>query len=156
MQCPSCGWKAMQRARRDLRFVYKSRQLIVKRVTGDFCPKCDEAVLADAESERYALALREHVRAVNRESVPDLRGIRKRLGLSQRRAAEIFGGGINAFSRYERGEVEPPRSLVKLLQLLGDHPELLGEIQTPPRPAKIAPRGSTPLRRISTGRSSAA
>ena len=42
--------------------------------------------------------------------------VRKKLDLGQREAAEIFGGGINAFSRYENGKTKPPLALVKLLQ----------------------------------------
>ncbi|MDO9052424.1 MAG: type II toxin-antitoxin system MqsA family antitoxin [Gallionella sp.] len=33
---------------------------------------------------------------------------RKKLSLDKREAAEIFGGGINAFSRYENGKTKPP------------------------------------------------
>jgi len=31
---------------------------------------------------------------------------RKRLNLDQREAAEIFGGGVNAFSRYKTGKTK--------------------------------------------------
>lgn len=31
--------------------------------------------------------------------------------INQKEAAEYFGGGVNGFSRYERGESPPPRSL---------------------------------------------
>ena len=34
--------------------------------------------------------------------------VRKKLNLDQRQAAEIFGGGVNAFSRYETGKTKPP------------------------------------------------
>jgi hypothetical protein len=34
--------------------------------------------------------------------------------LDQREAAEIFGHGVNAFSRYESGKTKPPLALVKL------------------------------------------
>lgn len=34
--------------------------------------------------------------------------VRKKLDLGQREGAEIFGGGINAFSRYENGKTKPP------------------------------------------------
>ena len=56
--------------------------------------------------------------------------MRKKLDLDQREAAEIFGGGVNAFSRYELGKNKPPLSLVKLLKVLERHPELLDEIRT--------------------------
>ena len=56
--------------------------------------------------------------------------VRKKLKLGQREAAEIFGGGINAFSRYETGKTKPPLALVKLLKVLERHPDLLNEIKT--------------------------
>ena len=49
--------------------------------------------------------------------------------LDQREAAEIFGGGINAFSRYETGKTKSPLALVKLLKLLDRHPELLADVR---------------------------
>ena len=55
--------------------------------------------------------------------------VRKKLALDQREAAEIFGGGINAFSRYENGKTKPPLALIKLLKVLDRHPELLDEIR---------------------------
>ena len=57
-------------------------------------------------------------------------GARKKLALDQREAAEIFGGGANAFSRYENGKTKPPLALVKLLKVLDRHPDLLAEIRT--------------------------
>ena len=55
--------------------------------------------------------------------------VRQKLAIDQREAAEIFGGGINAFSRYENGKTKPPLSLVKLLRLLERHPDLLNEVR---------------------------
>ena len=55
--------------------------------------------------------------------------VRKKLALDQREAAEIFGGGINAFSRYENGKTKPPLALVKLLKVLDRHPDLLAEVK---------------------------
>jgi HTH-type transcriptional regulator/antitoxin MqsA len=61
---------------------------------------------------------------------PDLISrIRKKLALDQRQAAELFGGGVNAFSRYETGKAVPPVALVKLLKILDRHPDLLDEVR---------------------------
>lgn len=57
---------------------------------------------------------------------PYIVNVRRKLELDQREAAEIFGGGVNAFSRYENGKTKPPLALVKLLDR---HPELLNEIR---------------------------
>ena len=56
--------------------------------------------------------------------------VRKKLALDQQEAAAIFGGGVNAFSRYENGKTKPPLALVKLLKVLDRHPDLLNEIRT--------------------------
>jgi HTH-type transcriptional regulator / antitoxin MqsA len=55
--------------------------------------------------------------------------LRRKLELDQREAAEIFGGGVNAFSRYENGKTRPPLALIKLLKVLDRHPELLQEVR---------------------------
>ena len=51
--------------------------------------------------------------------------VRKKLALDQREAVEIFGGGVNAFSRYELGKTKPPLALVKLFKILDHHPDLI-------------------------------
>ncbi len=55
--------------------------------------------------------------------------VRKKLQLDQREAGELFGGGVNAFSRYENGKSKPSLALVKLLKVLDRHPDLLAEIK---------------------------
>lgn len=61
-------------------------------------------------------------------STDNIKQIRNKLGLSQKQAGMIFGGGINAFSRYETGKAQPPKSLLLLLKLLDKYPHLLKEI----------------------------
>jgi len=43
-------------------------------------------------------------------------------------AARLTGGGHNAFSRTERGEVTPLPTVVNLFRLLDKHPELLKDL----------------------------
>ncbi|MEO8198769.1 MAG: type II TA system antitoxin MqsA family protein [Thermoanaerobaculia bacterium] len=143
MQCPSCGWKAMKKEKRDLPFSYKGRSIVVRAVAGDYCPKCDEAVLGEAGSGRYAAALDRLVKEVNGATMPDLRSIRKRLKLTQSEAADLFGGGVNAFSRYERGETAPPKSLVQIFRLLERQPELLAILRETARPIRHSVRSGS-------------
>lgn len=128
-QCPGCGFRDMQRrADHTETICYANNSVTVTGLSGWFCPECGEVLLDEASSRRYGeageLLVRQHREAVRQE----IKRIRTKLGLTQRRAAEIFGGGINAFSRYERREVEPGPSTVKLLHLLDKHPELLKEV----------------------------
>jgi HTH-type transcriptional regulator/antitoxin MqsA len=89
----------------------------IEGVTGDFCPACGEVVMEMAEGIRHSAAMVEFNKQVNASIVDPnfIASVRKKLALDQREAAEIFGGGVNAFSRYETGKTKPPLALVKLL-----------------------------------------
>jgi HTH-type transcriptional regulator/antitoxin MqsA len=105
---------------------------MIPAVTGDYCPACGEAVLDATESARVSTAMQEFNKQVNASIIDPgyIARVRKKLALDQRQAAELFGGGVNAFSRYESGKTKPPLALVKLLKVLDRHPELLDEIRT--------------------------
>jgi HTH-type transcriptional regulator/antitoxin MqsA len=83
------------------------------------------------DSERVMREMQAFSKQVNADLVDPafIVKVRKKLALDQREAAEIFGGGVNAFSRYETGKTKPPLALVKLLKVLDLHPELLEEIK---------------------------
>ena len=131
MKCPFCAAAKLVRDTRDLPYVYKGESTVIPAVTGDCCPACGEAVLDVAESARTSAAMLEFNKQVNASIVDPvfIASVRKKLALDQREAAEIFGGGINAFSRYENGKTKPPLALVKLLKVLDRHPELLAEVK---------------------------
>lgn len=132
MKCPICAKAALVHDTRDIPYTYKGEVTTIPGVTGDFCPACGEAVLDAAESARTSALMLEFNKQVNAAIVDPafITSIRKKLALDQREAAEIFGGGINAFSRYENGKTKPPLALVKLLKVLERHPDLLAEIRT--------------------------
>ena len=97
----------------------------------DFCPACNEVVLNRESADRYSELIGMFQRQVNAAFVdPDyIAKVRGKLDLDQREAAEIFGGGVNAFSRYENGKTKPSLALVKLLKVLDRHPDLLSEVR---------------------------
>jgi HTH-type transcriptional regulator/antitoxin MqsA len=132
MKCPVCGAAELIHDTRDLPYTYKGEITLIAAVTGDFCSACAESVLEAAESDRVMREMRAFSKQVNAAIVdPDfITRVRKKLALDQREAAEIFGGGINAFSRYENGKTKPPLALVKLFKLLERHPDLLNEVRT--------------------------
>ncbi|MNJ49669.1 Antitoxin MqsA [compost metagenome] len=132
MKCPACGAVELEKSTRDLPYTYKGESTQVPDVVGDFCPSCGEAVLDAQESRRVSAAMLAFNRQVNATTVDPgfIAAVRKKLALDQREAAEIFGGGVNAFSRYENGKTRPPLALVKLLKLLDRHPELFEEVRT--------------------------
>jgi len=66
--------------------------------------------------------------AAQRLKAEEVRRIRTRLKLSQRRAGEILGGGPRAFQKYESGEVVVSRPMANLLLLLDRDPSRLKEL----------------------------
>ena len=132
MKCPNCGAAELVHDTRDMPYTYKGEETIIPAVTGDYCPACGEAVLDIGESARTSMLMLKFNKQVNAAIVDPafIAGVRKKLHLDQREAAEIFGGGVNAFSRYENGKTKPPLALVKLLKVLDRHPDLLEEIKT--------------------------
>ncbi len=132
MRCPVCGVAELVRDTRDMPYIYKGESTLISLVTGDFCPACGEAVLEKSESERISSLMLEFNKQVNASIVDPafIATVRKKLALDQREAGEIFGGGVNAFSRYENGKTKPPLALVKLLKVLDRHPDLLAEIRS--------------------------
>lgn len=132
MKCPVCGAAELIHDTRDLPYTYKGETTVIPAVTADFCPACDESITDMPETERVMREMQAFNKQVNAAIVDPgfIAKVRKKLDLGQREAAEIFGGGINAFSRYENGKTKPPLALVKLLKLLDRHPDLLNEVKT--------------------------
>lgn len=116
--------------KQDLIVSYRDKSTVVPEVEGWHCPVCHECEFADkADSRRHIDALNSLVTTVKEEEQAFIRNVRKKLGLKQAEAGKLFGGGINAFSEYERGITQPHKSTIALLRILNSHPELLKEVQ---------------------------
>jgi HTH-type transcriptional regulator / antitoxin MqsA len=127
--CMNCETGTMTEDVRDVVVEVNGLSRTVPHIRGMFCDTCDEIEFSDKDSAaRYAEAMdalvAERKAAIGRE----VKSLRKKLKLTQRQASRIFGGGINAFSRYERGVVEPPRAVLTLLHVMERHPEVRDEI----------------------------
>jgi HTH-type transcriptional regulator/antitoxin MqsA len=131
MKCPNCGAAELVHDTRDLYHTYEGEATVIPLVTGDFCPACGEGVFAMDEAGRISNFMLGFDKKVNASIVDPgfIASVRKKLDLDQQEAAEIFGSGANAFSRYETGEVKPPVALVKLFKLVERHPELWAEVR---------------------------
>jgi HTH-type transcriptional regulator/antitoxin MqsA len=127
MKCPECFEADLVLKTEDMPYEYKGHKFIIPSVTGEYCQACGESVLSADESRRVSAAMSVFNMNVDAEIAKEIHRIRKKLKLRQRDAGEIFGGGVNAFSRYEKGIVKPPTLLVKTLRVLDLHPELLAE-----------------------------
>ena len=131
MKCPNCGMADLARDTRDIPYVYKGEATTFAQIAGDYCPACGEGVFDAATSRTLSADMKAFGKQVNAAIVDPsfISTVRKKLDLDQREAAEIFGGGVNAFSRYENGKTKPPLALVKLFKVLDRHPDLLAEVR---------------------------
>ncbi|SOY51337.1 type II TA system antitoxin MqsA family protein [Cupriavidus taiwanensis] len=104
---------------------------VIEQVRGEFCSACGQYLTDFEKSDRVMKRMNAFNREVNAAFVDPayIVSVRKKLRLDQREAGEIFGGGVNSFSRYETGKTKPPLALIKLLKLLDHHPELLAEVR---------------------------
>lgn len=126
--CPICGRGKLERRTQRQVFRYQGKTFRYEQ-PGAWCDTCREGILDTADmdaTERLLFDFRASVDGYL--TTAEIRRIRKKLGLTQKQAGQLFGGGHNAFSRYESGAARPPKSTDTLLRLLDTHPELLTEI----------------------------
>ncbi len=131
MKCPACGAAKLIHDTRDIAYTYKGESTLIPAVTADFCTACDESITGAGETKRVMDLMLAFNKQVNAAIVDPayIASVRKKLDLDQKEAAEIFGGGVNAFSRYENGKTKPPLALIKLLRVLDKHPNLMREVR---------------------------
>jgi HTH-type transcriptional regulator/antitoxin MqsA len=101
---------------------YKGRSVIFDQ-PGWYCAACDEVVL-DAPDAAVANDAFVNLRAeVDGLLTPqEITRIRTKLGLSQRQAGALLGGGPHAFQKYESGTDWVTRAMANLLRLLDRDP----------------------------------
>lgn len=126
--CPFCGKKSYHHQTKSMTLRYKSRPITIKQ-PGYWCDECGEGVIGGADRKATQKELQAFRSRIDGLLPPDdIKHIREKLKLTQQKASDIFGGGVNAFSRYERGETSIPKPLSQLLHLLDIHPDLLSEL----------------------------
>ena len=109
---------------------YKGQNFSVSDTEYSVCRECGFDVVLPQQKRRNEARVRdEHRRIDGLLTGPQIKAIRERLGLSQAKAAQLMGGGANAFSKYERGEVTQSVAMNQLLLLLDAVPEALSTLE---------------------------
>jgi HTH-type transcriptional regulator/antitoxin MqsA len=129
--CDICGGRAERFENTDFPIEHRGLKAIARNLSGIRCLEkedCGEIAFDAASAEVYGKVGDGLVIDARKKVGGEIRRIRKRLGLSQKKAAALTGGGHNALSRYETGEVEPMAAVVNLFRLLDADPNLLGKL----------------------------
>jgi len=106
----------------------KGMERRVDDLSGWECHACSDGMYDPDSAERHAKAGDELVHAARTMIGNEMKRIRRKLHLTQKETVQLLsGGGHNAFSRYERGELLPPKPLVLLMRLLDRYPHLLAD-----------------------------
>lgn len=81
------------------------------------CRQCGDTVIFSEQIKRNDCVLRDAWRKIDGLlTAQEIVALRNTLGLTQQDAAKIFGGGTNAFSKYERSEVIQSAAMDKLMR----------------------------------------
>ncbi len=121
IRCHACGGD-MVRDTRPNQVEYKNQAMAFDQ-PGWYCQSCDEVVLdgPDAQvADEVFVRLRAEVDGLMTPG--EVARVRKKLGLSQRQAGALLGGGPRSFQKYESGKDWVTRSMANLLLLLDDDP----------------------------------
>lgn len=81
------------------------------------CRQCGDIVIFSEQIKRNDCVVRDAWRKMDGLlTAQEIVALRNKLGLTQQDAAKFFGGGTNAFSKYERSEVIQSAAMDKLMR----------------------------------------
>lgn len=93
------------------------------------CNECGRDFLTKEQIQSNDARLRDAKKSVDGLlSSSEIYSARTKLGLTQDQASLVFGGGKNAFSKYERAEVSQSAAMDKLIRICLRHPNVFSEL----------------------------
>ena len=116
--CPICEKGTVSEKVHTGEVQHRDRVVRVPGLEYSECKECGADPVLAEQAKRNQLRFADAKRAVDGLlSSSDIRKARRYLGLTQHAASSVFGGGLNAFSKYERGEVIQSEAMDKLIRI---------------------------------------
>lgn len=115
--CPVCGQGHLTAAQVTEEIAYKGVSRAVLRLS-KVCDLCGTEQAGPAElkhNKREIMRIRKEIDGLL--TGQQVRSLRESLGITQKQASAIFGGGPVAFSKYEKDDVIQSEAMDKLLRL---------------------------------------
>ncbi len=127
--CPICEHGSLVPTRFTEEVQYRETPVSVE-IEASVCDRCGEEIIHPDQIRRNDVTLRNAFKAqVGLLSDSRIKAIRNFLGLTQREASEIFGGGPNSFAKYETGRVAQSHAVDLLLRLAGEDSNIVQRLQ---------------------------
>lgn len=127
--CPICESGELSPITYRDTFQHNGSEIVVSGLEGYECPVCGaDPVFEDQIRRNHRRIVDAKRHADGLLTGEDIRALRERLHLTQKDASALFGGGANAFSKYERGDVVQSVAMDRLLRLIARFPYLLTEL----------------------------
>jgi len=122
--CPICETGTLSKRVHSGEIQYRDRTVQVDDLEYSLCNKCGADPVLAEQAKRNQVRFSDAKRKIDGLlSSADIRKARRYLGLTQHAASSVFGGGLNAFSKYERGEVIQSKAMDKLIRLSCRYPD---------------------------------
>lgn len=126
--CPICN-NTLERNSFERTMKYKNKKITIF-INGNYCNDCNEGFHTYKEHQKIARDILLAKRKVDDLLKPDdIKRIRKKVKLTQKKASALLGGGINAFSKYENAKITQPRATDLLLRLLDQKKVTLEDLE---------------------------
>lgn len=127
--CPICNGQ-VQYLIKSIVYNYKNHNTTINQ-PGHYCTQCNESFLSPQDLKATKKEIADFHRSVDHLlTTEELKKIRKKFKLTQEDAAELFGGGIRAFHKYETAEATQSKPLDILLRLIDANKISLNDIKT--------------------------
>lgn len=127
--CPVCKSNRIVLSSASENFSYKN-STVSSNVEFYTCTDCAEEFIPKDLIMRNDKALKDAKKHFDGLlSAAEIVAIRKKFGITQEQASILFGGGPNAFSKYERNEVIQSLSMDKLLRVASKHKDVLNYLK---------------------------
>jgi len=133
--CPECGGEMrFEKQADEVSYQGRTRKL---KTLGWWCSQCGESILEGAALRASEVAFLELKAEVDGVLGPaEVAAVRRRIGISQRAAGELLGGGPRAFQKYEAGSQAVSVPMSRLLTLLANDPSRIRELEAAVKPVK--------------------
>lgn len=126
LHCPECDRQTLEPSVWAHDFKHEDRVVHVDGLECYLCSNCGADPVFPEQIRRNERRIADAKRRSDgRMTGDEIRAVREQFDLSQQEASELFGGGVNAFSKYERGAVLQSVAMDRLLKATAFYPILI-------------------------------